>query len=114
MSVATPNIVEGIIELHVDLTVDLAKEQELLHNFQTIFKPAASQQPGYIDVKLLKLRETIYGSAPAEANYRFALRFESEELRQQWIATPTHQAVWPAIENTLSNNNFNVLLYAAV
>lgn len=86
----------------------------MLHNFYTIFKPAASEQPGYIEVKLLKLRETIFGVAPAEANYRFVLRFESEELRQQWIATAIHQAVWPTIENTLSNTNYNVLLYTAV
>ena len=29
------------IQLHVDLSVDPAKEKELLHNFETIFRPAA-------------------------------------------------------------------------
>ena len=29
------------IQLHVDLAVDPAKEKEMLHNFETIFRPAA-------------------------------------------------------------------------
>jgi len=33
------------IELHVDLSVDPAKEQEMLNNFRTIFRPAARKQP---------------------------------------------------------------------
>src|SRR5450756_2484457 len=75
------------IQLHVDLTVDPAKEKEMLKNFQTIFRPAASKQPGYVDVKMLKLRSTLMGKAPAGVNYRFALTFQSEELRQKWIAS---------------------------
>lgn len=99
------------IQLHVDLAVDPAKEREMLHNFETVFKPAASKQPGYIDVKMLKLRQTVMGKAPEGSNYRFVLTFASEELRQKWIATDTHQKVWPTIENTLRNKNYNVLLY---
>ena len=90
------------IQLHVDLSVDLAKEAEMLKNFETIFRPAASKQPGYIDVKMLKLRSTLMGKAPAGVNYRFALTFQSEELRQKWIASDVHQKVWPTVENTLS------------
>src|ERR1035438_6258509 len=67
------------IQLHVDLTVDPAKEKEMLKNFETIFRPAASKQPGYIDVKMLKVRTTLMGKAPAGVNYRFALTFQSEE-----------------------------------
>ncbi len=44
------------IVLHVDLSVDPTKEQEMLHNFHTIFKPAATKFPGYVDVKMCKLR----------------------------------------------------------
>ena len=36
------------IQLHVDLSVDPAREKEMLKNFETIFRPAASKQPGYI------------------------------------------------------------------
>src|SRR5580704_10825824 len=72
------------IQLHVDLSVDPAKEQEMLHNFHTIFRPAASKQPGFIDVKMLKLRSVLAGAAPAGANYRFELTFASEDRRQAW------------------------------
>jgi hypothetical protein len=99
------------VQLHVDLTVDPAKEKEMLHNFETIFRPAASKQPGYIDVKMCKLRSELAGKAPAGCNYRFVLTFTSEEMRQKWVATETHQRVWPTIESTLRNKNYTVLLY---
>jgi heme-degrading monooxygenase HmoA len=99
------------IQLHVDLSVDPAKEKEMLKNFETIFRPAASKQPGYIDVKMLKLRSAVMGKAPAGVNYRFALTFQSEELRQKWVASDVHQKVWPTIENTLSTKNYTVLLF---
>ena len=99
------------IQLHLDLSVDPAKEQEMLHNFKTIFRPAAAKQPGYIDVQMLKLHSAIQGSAPAGVNYRFVLRYASEELRQKWVASAIHQKVWPAIENTLTSKNYTVLLF---
>lgn len=101
----------GKIQLHVDLSVDPAKETEMLHNFKTIFRPAAVKQAGYIDVQLLKLRAAIQGSAPAGVNYRFVLTYESEELRQKWVASETHKRVWPTIEKTLSSTNYTVLLF---
>jgi antibiotic biosynthesis monooxygenase (ABM) superfamily enzyme len=103
--------VDKPIQLHVDLTVDPAKEQEMLNKFHTVFKPAASKQPGYIDVQMLKLRSTLNGQAPPGVNYRFVLTFKSEELRQAWITSATHQKVWPMIEGTLANKNYNVLLF---
>lgn len=99
------------IQLHVDLEVDPAKEQQMLHIFHTQFAPAAAKQPGFIDGQMLKLRKVVQGSAPAGANYRFVLRFQSEEQRQKWIATPIHQKLWPRIEDTLSSKNYTVLLY---
>jgi heme-degrading monooxygenase HmoA len=101
------------IELHVDLTVAAEKEQELLATFDRVFRPAAERQPGYIGAKLLKLRTTISGSAPDGANYRFVLVFESEELRQKWIATPVHNEVWPAVARNLVHENYTILLYDA-
>ncbi len=99
------------IQLHVDLTVDPAKEKEMLKNFETIFRPAAAKQPGYIEVKMLKLRSTLMGKAPAGINYRFALTYQSEELRQKWVASDIHQKVWPTIENTLATKNYTVMLF---
>jgi heme-degrading monooxygenase HmoA len=101
----------GKIQLHVDLSVDPTKEPEMLHNFETIFGPAAAKQPGYIDVQMLKLHSAIQGSAPAGLNYRFVLTYASEELRQKWVASETHKKVWPTIEKTLSSRNYRVLLF---
>jgi hypothetical protein len=99
------------IVLHCDLSVDSAKEQEMLRNFRTVFKPAAIKFPGYIDVKMLKLRQAMQGSAPAGVNYRFQLTYESEELRQKWVASDVHKKVWPTIENTLRSKDYTVLLF---
>jgi hypothetical protein len=102
------------IQLHVDLAVDPAKEKEMLHNFETIFRPEAAKHPGYIDGKMLKLRTALRGSGPAGVNYRFSLTYQSEELRQKWVASAEHQRVWPTIENTLSSKNYTVLLFDVV
>jgi heme-degrading monooxygenase HmoA len=102
------------IVLHVDLSVDPAKEAEVLRNFHNTFKPAAMKQPGYIDVRMCKLRSALQGPAPKGANYRFVLTFESEELRQKWVASDTHKKVWPTIENLLSSKDYTVLLYDSV
>jgi heme-degrading monooxygenase HmoA len=95
----------------VDLSVDPAKEKEMLKNFETIFRPAASKQPGYIDMKMLKLRSTPMGKAPAGVNYRFVLTLQSEELWQKWVASDVHQTVWPRIENMLSTKDYTVMLF---
>ena len=101
------------IELHVDLTVAPEKEQEMLAAFDRLFRPAAARQPGYIDVKVLKLRSPIAGAAPDGANYRFVLVFQNEELRQKWVATPLHNEVWPAVARNLVHENYTILLYDA-
>jgi hypothetical protein len=99
------------VVLHVDLSVDPAKEQEMLHNFHTVFKPAAINQPGYIDVKMCKLRSSLQGTAPTGLNYRFQLTYQTEELRQRWVASETHRRVWPTIEIALQSKDFTVLLF---
>ena len=99
------------IVLHCDLSVDPTREQEMLKNFHTIFKPAAEKFPGYIDVKVLKLRTVYTGTAPAGVNYRFQLTYQSEDLRQKWIKSDVHQKVWPMLENTLSTKDYSTLLF---
>lgn len=103
--------VQSPIVLYCDLTVDPSREQEMLNNFHTIFKPAAENFPGYIDVKILKLRTVYTGAAPAGVNYRFQLTYASEDLRQKWIKSAVHQKVWPTVENTLSTKNYSTLLF---
>jgi antibiotic biosynthesis monooxygenase (ABM) superfamily enzyme len=99
------------IQLHLDLAVDPAKEAQLLQFVETTFRPAASRQPGYIDLKMLKLSATLRGPAPEGANFQFVLTFTSEELRQQWVASATHQKLWPTVESTLTSKNYTRLLY---
>ena len=86
----------------------------MLRDFEVHFKPAAAQFSGYMDVKIIKLRKAFVGRAPEGVNYRFVLRYESEELRQQWIASDIHQQVWGMIEATLRNPNYDVLLFDEV
>ncbi len=103
------------IVLYCDLSVAPAREQEMLRNFHTIFQPAAVKFPGYIDVKILKLRSALQGAAPPSINYRFQLTYESEEARQKWIHSDIHQKVWPTVENTLSNKkDYPTLLFDSV
>ncbi len=100
------------IVLYCDLAVDPAREQEMLDAFHHHFKPVAAKHPGYIDLKMLKLRKVIQGGpAPASSiNYRFQLTYESEELRQKWIASPEHRKYWPMVENTVADKGYLVLL----
>ena len=111
-SVRTASATKGPIVLYCDLAVDPAREQEMLHHFHEDFKPAAMKFDGYLDLQMLKLRKIIQGGpAPGRGiNYRFQLTYESEEKRQLWIASATHQRVWPQIENTVLNKDYLVLL----
>ena len=102
------------IQLHLDLEVDPAKEKEMLTNFKNTFRPAIRKQPGFVDVKLMKLRSELAGKAPANCTYRLLLSFLTEDQRKAWVATPTHQKVWPTIENTLKGSKYTALLYDIV
>jgi hypothetical protein len=75
------------IRLYVEMDVPPAREREMLDTFHNTFVPEAVKHAGYVRVKMLKRRTILQGTAPAQHNYRFELEFESEELRQQWIAS---------------------------
>lgn len=99
------------IVLYCDLAVDPAREQEMLDAYHNQFKPVAEKFPGYIDLKIVKIRKTLSGQAPpAGVNYRFQLTYESEEARQKWIHSAVHIKNWPLIENTLIDKNYQTLL----
>jgi hypothetical protein len=103
-----------MIQVHVDIAVDPAKEQEMVRHFQTVFRPAATKFQGYLDVRLLKLLAVPVGVPPADLTYRFALTYENEELRQKWVASAIHQDVWGTIENMMSNRNYTVILFEVI
>jgi heme-degrading monooxygenase HmoA len=102
------------IQLHVDLDVEPGKEKEMTANYQKVFRPVIRKQPGFVDVKLMKLRETLAGPAPRNAPYRLIISFETEEQRKQWVKTDEHQRVWPTIEKTLRGQKYGAVLYDVV
>jgi heme-degrading monooxygenase HmoA len=103
-----------MIAIHLDVHVDPAREQEMLRYFETVFRPAAMKFEGYLDVRMLKLRAAVMGTAPAGMNYRFALTYQSEELRQKWVTSDVHTTVWGGMEKTFSSPDYDVLLFDAV
>jgi len=103
-----------MVQVHVDLAVDPAKEHDTLRYFQTVFRPAAMKFRGYVDVRLLKLLAVPIGTADAALNYRFAITYENEELRQKWVASEIHQEVWGGLEKMLSTPNYTVILFEVI
>ena len=106
---------EAHIRLYVEMDVAPAREREMLDTFHRVFVPEAEKHAGYIRVKMLKRRAILQGTAPASHNYRFELEFESEELRQKWIASAAHQRVWPQVERNMTTlKDYPVVLYDEV
>jgi hypothetical protein len=103
-----------MIQVHVDLAIDPAKEQEMLRYFQNEFRPAAKKFQGYIDVRMLELRAVPVGTAPAGINYRFAITYENEDLRQKWVTSEIHREVWGGMEKMLSSPEYTVLLFDVI
>ena len=106
---------ETHIRLYVEMDVAPAREREMLETFHRVFVPEAEKHQGYVRVKMLKRRAILQGTAPASHNYRFELEFESEELRQKWIASAAHQRVWPQVERNMTTlKDYPVVLYDEV
>ncbi len=103
-----------MIQVHVDLAIDPAREQEMLRFFQNEFRPAAAKFRGYLDVRMLKVRAVPVGTAPAGINYRFAITYENEDLRQKWVASDIHQEVWGGLEEMLSAPGYTVILFEVI
>ena len=103
------------IRLYVEMDIAPSREREMLDLFHNQFVPEAVKHEGYIRVKMLRRSSVVQGTAPASHNYRFELEFESEELRQKWIASPAHASVWPPVEKTMTTQtNYPVVLYDEV
>jgi hypothetical protein len=102
------------VQLHCDLVVDPAKAAECERYFETVYRPEAMKFEGYIDLRLLKLRDVLAGQAPGRTNYRFAITYQNEELRQKWIHSDIHQVVWPKLQTFLLSDEFDFLLFEAI
>lgn len=103
------------IRLYVEMDVPAARERQMIDYFHGTFAPEAAKHEGYIRVKMLKRRTILQGTAPANHTFRFELEFESEELRQKWIASDAHQRVWPPLEKMMTTTtNYPVVLFDEV
>ena len=102
------------IQLHCDLDCDPKRQKEMIANFDRIFKPVITKQPGFVAVKLLRLRQVVVEPGPVSANYRLSISFETEEQRITWVKTADHQKVWPEIEKCLRGKKFNAVLFDPV
>ena len=102
------------IQLHADLAIDPAREAEALRHFEDAYRPTASRFEGYIDLRLLKLQGAVAGSAPPGINYRFAITFASEALRQKWVASEAHQQVWGTLETFVTKREYDFLLFEVI
>lgn len=116
MALAPSQAAEGKpIVLYVDLSVDPAREREFLDAYHNHFKPVAKTHEGYVDLTVAKIDKVLQGTGPAKSvNYRFQLTWQSEALRQKWVASAEHVANWPLLEKTLTDKNYTVILTHAV
>jgi heme-degrading monooxygenase HmoA len=97
------------------MDVAAGREREMLDTFHNVVRAGGGEARGYIRVKMLKRAHVLQGTAPAQHNYRFELEFESEELRQKWIASAAHQRVWPPVERCMTTlKDYPVVLYDEV
>jgi len=114
ISTAAAQPARNPIQLHVDLDVNPAQENEMVSNFRKVFRPTISKQPGFVAVTLLKLRNVMAGDFAKNWNYRLIISFQTEEQRLAWVKHDDHQRAWPTIEKTLRGGKFKAVLYDIV
>ena len=81
--------------LHVLMQVKAGLLPVLEEMFCDPFREAISAQPGFQDVQLLKPQQ-------GEGDPILAIRFETQALQQQWVASDLHGQLWPRMEALLS------------
>ncbi|HEX2324042.1 MAG TPA: hypothetical protein VHQ00_01520 [Chloroflexota bacterium] len=89
------------VQLHTDFLVDLEREQEFVDAWRNEWLPRVSGASGFVEGRLLKLRQANVGDPPAQLNYRLVQVFRSEELRHAWSEAPGHAGAWPPLERPL-------------
>ena len=94
-----------MVVLHVDLQSKPAAGSALAQTFREAFRPAIRAQQGFVETALLH-------SVSEPESYRLVIAFESEPLRQKWVATDLHQQVWPMLEAHCTG--YSVKLFSAL
>jgi hypothetical protein len=112
-SSAEPAASQQPIQLNCGLAVDPKRGREFIKYFDTVFRPVARKHQGYIDLKPLKLNQAVSGPVPPGGTFRSALTYESEALRQKWIASDDRVKAWAPLEDMSTGKNFGILVYDA-
>lgn len=77
--------------LNLELQVKPGAEQNLEKTYLETFRPAISQQEGFLSVSLLRPRDEA-------KDYLLSIVFEDRSRQQKWVATDLHQKVWSQME----------------
>jgi heme-degrading monooxygenase HmoA len=91
--------------LHVELQVKPGAEQKLEKTYNETFRPAISQQEGFLSVSLLRPRDEA-------RSYMLSIVFRDRSQQQKWVATDLHQRVWSQMESLCAS--YAVKSYDAV
>lgn len=91
--------------LQVELQVKPGAEQKLEKTYVETFRPAISQQEGFLSVSLLRPRDEA-------KSYMLSIVFDDQSQQQKWVATDLHQEVWPQMESHFAS--YAVKSYDAV
>jgi hypothetical protein len=102
------------VQLHVDLSVDPAKEADIVRYFEEVYRPAARKFQGYIDLQLLRLSSVLAGTAPDGLSYRFSITYETEALRLAWVGSDVHTEVWGTLERHFTSTSYTLLLFDVI
>ncbi|MBW2618256.1 MAG: antibiotic biosynthesis monooxygenase [Deltaproteobacteria bacterium] len=79
-----------MIELHMHVEVYTGKEEKFENLYWNEYVPAISIQEGFRRTTLIKKRNAL-------REYQIDIEFESEELRENWVASSEHEEVIPKV-----------------
>ena len=86
--------------LQMDFVVAKENAEAFEKMYASIYVPAMTVQPGYLESKLLRLYpDSLVKQIQAEPttyNYQIQISFTTEEARRKWVASAQHQIAWPA------------------
>ena len=86
-----------VLQIYI-LALD-GKQEELESRFRDTFLPAISKQAGFLGAHLIR-------SVENALKYHIEFTFESEELRQDWVASDDHQHAVPILKALCSDWDF--------
>jgi len=86
--------------LQMDFVVTKENAEAFEKMYTSIYVPAMTVQPGYLESKLLRLYPDSVArqiqAEPTTYNYQIQISFATEEARRKWVASAQHQIAWPA------------------